>query len=152
MGVPVKIKFKKLSNHGELKLPYYATPGSSGMDVLAAVDDKLCIPAGEFATVPTGLSTEIPGGYEIQVRSRSGLAAKHGVFVLNSPGTVDSDYRGEIKIILMNLGSSEFWVKRGDRIAQLVLAGVVKGEPVAAENLEDSKRGQGGFGSSGIKG
>ena len=152
MSNPLKIKFKRLPHHGDLKLPYYATPGSSGMDVQAAVDEEVRIPKGGFAPVPTGLCAEIPGGYEIQVRSRSGLAAKHGIFVLNGPGTVDSDYRGEIKIILMNLGPVEFIINRGDRIAQLVVAAVARGVPREAENLEDSERGGGGFGHSGMQG
>ncbi|MFH1761637.1 MAG: dUTP diphosphatase [bacterium] len=146
------IKFRKLPHHNELSLPYYATEGSSGMDILAAVDNEVEIPKGCFVIIPTGLCAEIPAGTELQARSRSGLAAKHGVFVLNSPGTIDSDYRGEIKIILMNAGHSGFTVRRGDRIAQLVLACVEKANVIEADSLESSKRGTGGFGHSGIKG
>lgn len=130
--------------------PRYQTVGSAGCDVTASED--VMIPRGAWAIVPTGLSMEIPRGYECQVRSRSGLAAKEGVFVLNSPGTIDSDYRGEVKVILANMGKSEFYVKKGDRIAQLVFAPVssVIFSKVAESDLEITKRANGGFGSTGV--
>ncbi|HOW50545.1 MAG TPA: dUTP diphosphatase [bacterium] len=130
-----------------ITLPAYQTAGSSGADVRASVDTL--IPAHGWAAVPTGLFCEIPPGWELQVRSRSGLALKEGIFVLNSPGTVDSDYRGEIKVILANLSDKEFTVKAGDRIAQLVLAKVETAHFTAAETLSDTDRGAGGFGHTG---
>ena len=128
-------------------LPSYQTAGSSGADVRASVDTV--IPAHGWAAVPTGLFCEIPSGWELQVRSRSGLALKEGLFVLNSPGTIDSDYRGEIKVILANLSDKEFSVKARDRIAQLVLAKVETARFVPAETLSDTGRGAGGFGHTG---
>ena len=130
--------------------PRYQTIGSAGCDVTASED--VMIPGGAWALVPTGLSMEIPRGYECQVRSRSGLAAKEGVFVLNSPGTIDSDYRGEVKVILANMGKSEFYVKKGDRIAQLVFAPVVSVvfSKVRDVDLVPTKRSNGGFGSTGV--
>ncbi len=137
-------------DHGaNLPLPTYATEGSAGMDVHAAVTENLVLAPGEVAMVPTGLAVAIPQGYECQVRSRSGLAAKHGVFALNSPGTIDSDYRGEVKVILANFSKAPFTIERGMRIAQLVFA---KHEVVAwkiVPSLADTKRGSGGFGSTG---
>ena len=130
--------------------PRYQTIGAAGCDVTASED--VTIPGGAWALVPTGLSMEIPRGYECQVRSRSGLAAKEGVFVLNSPGTIDSDYRGEVKVILANMGKSEFYVKKGDRIAQLVFASVssVVFQNVRFEDFETTTRGSSGFGSTGV--
>ena len=130
--------------------PRYASAGAAGCDVTASED--VCIPKGSWAIVPTGLSMEIPKGYECQVRSRSGLAAKEGVFVLNGVGTLDSDYRGEVKVILANMGKSDFLVNKGDRIAQLVFAPVI---PVVFSNvrstdLEPTRRSSGGFGSTGV--
>ena len=133
----------------DVSLPHYATEGSSGMDVRAAVEHPITIPSGKVALVPTNLSVEIPLGFEIQVRPRSGLAAKHGIGVLNSPGTIDSDYRGEIKIILFNFGSENFLVSKGDRIAQLVIAEVIQANIIESESLNNSSRGEGGFGHTG---
>lgn len=130
-----------------ITLPTYQTIGSSGADVRAATDQN--IPAHGWGAVPTGLFCEIPPGWELQVRSRSGLALKEGIFVLNSPGTVDSDYRGEIKVILANLSDKEFSVKAGDRIAQLVLAKVETARFTPAETLSGTDRGAGGFGHTG---
>ncbi|HSA33775.1 MAG TPA: dUTP diphosphatase [bacterium] len=130
-----------------LTLPSYQTPGSSGADVRASIDTV--IPPRGWAAVPTGLFCEMPDGWEIQVRSRSGLALKEGIFVLNSPGTVDSDYRGEIKVILANLSDKEFVVKAGDRIAQLVLAKVERASFTRADRLSGTDRGDGGFGHTG---
>lgn len=134
-----------------LELPVYETSGSAGMDVRAAVAEgaPVTLKPGERALVPTGLSVAIPEGYEIQVRPRSGLAAKHGVTCLNTPGTIDSDYRGEIKVILINLGAEPFKVLRGERIAQLVLAPVTRLGWREVDALDETARGAGGFGSTG---
>jgi dUTP pyrophosphatase len=143
----VLVLVKRLE-HGEgLDLPAYATDGAAGMDVLAAEDVELA-PGGRHA-VATGLSVAIPAGYEIQVRPRSGLALKHGISMPNAPGTIDSDYRGELKIILINHGSDLFAIRRGDRIAQLVIAPVVRGSWLEVETLDETARGEGGFGSTG---
>lgn len=143
--VPVMVK---VLPHGQgLDLPAYATEGAAGMDVVSA-EDVTIAPGGRHA-VATGLSVAIPAGYEIQVRPRSGLALKHGISVPNSPGTVDSDYRGEVKIILINHGAEGFDIRRGDRVAQLVLAPVTRASWVAVEELDDTARGEGGFGSTG---
>jgi len=128
-------------------LPHYATDGAAGMDVLAAED--VTLPPGGRHAVATGLAMAIPDGYEIQVRPRSGLALKHGISLPNTPGTIDSDYRGELKIIMINLGDADFAINRGDRIAQLVLAPVVRAIWEEAADLDDTARGQGGFGSTG---
>ncbi len=130
--------------------PSYKTSGAAGADVCAFLDSPVVIGCGERAMIPTGLCFEIPEGYEIQVRPRSGLAAKNGVTVLNTPGTIDSDYRGEVKVILVNLGNEPFTVNNGDRIAQLVAAPVTQGVFVQAETLSDTSRGEGGFGSTGV--
>ncbi|CUS56492.1 MULTISPECIES: dUTP diphosphatase [unclassified Hyphomonas] len=134
-----------------LDLPAYETIGSAGMDVRAAVsqEDPILLQAGERAMIPTGLSVAIPQGYEIQVRPRSGLAAKHGLTCLNTPGTIDSDYRGEIKVILINLGQDAFTIQRGERIAQLVLAPVTQLAWIEVDALDETDRGAGGFGSTG---
>ncbi|MFT4056481.1 MAG: dUTP diphosphatase [Novosphingobium sp.] len=143
--VPVMVK---ILPHGQgLDLPVYATEGAAGMDVVSAED--VTIPSGGRHAVATGLSVAIPVGYEIQVRPRSGLALKHGISVPNSPGTVDSDYRGEVKIILINHGAEGFDIRRGDRVAQLVLAPVTRASWVAVEELDETARGEGGFGSTG---
>ena len=136
--------------HAEgLPLPAYESEGSAGADLRAAVTGPLTIPPGGTAMVPTGLKVALPQGYEMQVRPRSGLAAKHAVTVLNSPGTVDADYRGEVKVILINHGQEPFVIERGDRIAQAVVAPVTPAEYAEAETLPDSVRGEGGFGSTG---
>ncbi|MCL6493976.1 MAG: dUTP diphosphatase [Ignavibacterium sp.] len=152
MSEIVEIKIKRLSDEfSDVPLPAYATEGSSGMDIRAAVKDELIIEPGKVALVPTNLSVEIPKGYEIQVRPRSGLAANHSIGILNSPGTIDSDYRGEVKIILMNFGDQPFAIHRGDRIAQLVVSKVYSAKIVETENLNSSIRGEGGFGHTGKK-
>lgn len=136
--------------HAEgLELPRYETPGAAGLDLRAALSDPLRIEPGGYCLVPTGLTMAIPLGFEGQVRPRSGLAARHGVTVLNSPGTIDSDYRGEVKVILVNHGRETFVIERGERIAQLVLAPVVQLRPVQVESLEATERGDGGFGHTG---
>ena len=147
---PVKVKIKRLSNRfTDIPLPAYATGGSSGMDVRAALDNDLVLQAGKFALIPTDFSVEIPYGYEIQVRPRSGLAAKNGISVLNTPGTIDSDYRGEVKIILFNFSNDNFVITRGERIAQLVLSKVYLADLEVSDELNSSHRGEGGFGHTG---
>ncbi|MCS6966026.1 MAG: dUTP diphosphatase [Candidatus Kapabacteria bacterium] len=134
----------------DLPLPTYATEGSAGMDVYAAVTEPVELPPGGIVVIPTGIAIALPPGYECQVRSRSGIAARYGVFALNAPGTIDSDFRGEIRIILANFGREPFWIRRGDRIAQLV---VTRYERVCWElvpELPRTERGSGGFGSTGI--
>jgi len=148
----ILVKVKRVSNeYIDIPLPEYETNGSAGMDIRAAISEEFVIKSGSFALVPTNLSVEIPEGYEIQVRGRSGLAAKHGIGILNAPGTIDSDYRGEIKIILFNFNSADFIIHRGDRIAQLVLAKVTQAKFELSEELTETKRGKGGFGHSGRK-
>lgn len=152
MSGSIKINVKRLSSSfNDIPLPGYATGGSSGMDVRAAIENEIVLSPGRVCLVPTNLSVEIPEGYEIQVRPRSGLAAKHSIGVLNSPGTIDSDYRGEIKIILMNFGETEFAISRGERIAQLVIAKVYRADFVEKTELNGSTRGEGGFGHTGKK-
>lgn len=136
--------------HGEgLALPAYQTADSAGLDLVAAVEAEMVLQPGERALVPTGLAIALPSGYEAQIRPRSGLAYKHGLTVLNSPGTVDADYRGEVKVLMINLGQEPFAVKRGERIAQMVVAPVtqIAWQPVA--DLDETARGAGGFGSTG---
>jgi len=146
----IKVQIKRISSRfNDIPLPKYSTAGSSGMDVRAALNEPLTIKSGTIALVPTNLSVEIPVGYEIQVRPRSGLAAKHGIGVLNGPGTIDSDYRGEVKIILFNFGKDDFLINSGDRIAQLVLAEVFRAELNTVEGLSGTVRGEGGFGHTG---
>jgi dUTP pyrophosphatase len=132
-----------------LPLPAYMSHGAAGADVVAAVEHDLVLGPGERAVVPTGFALEVPPGYEVQIRPRSGLAAKHGVTCLNSPGTIDSDYRGPVGVVLVNLGREPFLVRRGDRIAQLIVAPVVQAAFREVEALAASTRGQGGFGSTG---
>lgn len=144
------INVKRISNDFfDIPLPEYATEGSSGLDLRAALNDNVVIAAGGFGLIPTNLSVEIPLGFELQVRPRSGLASKHGISVLNTPGTIDSDYRGEIKVILFNFGKDDFVIKRGDRIAQMVLSKVYHVKLNVSENLNGSERGEGGFGHTG---
>ncbi|MGB7408927.1 MAG: dUTP diphosphatase [Pontixanthobacter sp.] len=147
MNDPIAIQVKILPHGKGLNLPTYATAGSAGMDVLSAED--VMLPPGARHTVATGLAVAIPDGYEIQVRPRSGLAFKHGISVPNTPGTIDSDYRGELKILLINHGDSEFAIARGDRVAQLVVAPVTQGRWVTVDELDATQRGVGGFGSTG---
>ncbi|ADC89405.1 deoxyuridine 5'-triphosphate nucleotidohydrolase Dut [Thermocrinis albus DSM 14484] len=147
----MKVKVKKLPHAEDLPLPFYATPGSSCMDLLAAVEGSLVIEPLKRVLVPTGIAIELPEGLEAQVRPRSGLALKYGITVLNAPGTIDSDYRGEIKVILINLGEEPFLLQRGERIAQLCFCKVVKIEWEPTENLSPSERGEEGFGSTGGK-
>jgi len=143
----VKILVKKLNKN--IKLPTYKTSGSSGMDLVANNKKKIIISPGKIAMIPTGIAIAIPKNYEIQIRPRSGLAAKKSISVLNTPGTIDSDYRGEIKIILINLSKKSFVVKSGDRVAQMILCPVAKGKLQEVKNLPKTVRGKGGFGSTG---
>ena len=152
MQSKITIKFKRLSDKfNDIPLPSYSTEGSSGMDLRAAVDDQVVIKPLETVLIPTNLAVEIPEGYEGQVRPRSGLAAKNFVTILNTPGTIDSDYRGEIKVILTNFGKEDFVVNRGDRIAQLVITKVEKVYIVEVQELNSTERNEGGFGHTGIK-
>ena len=144
-----EILIKRLSK--EVPLPKYETDGSSGLDLSAHIDKKIEIKPGKSEIIPTGLAIAIPKNFEIQIRPRSGLAAKNQISVLNAPGTIDADYRGELKVILINLGDKDFVVKKGLRIAQMVLCPVVKAKLKEVESLEDTKRGSGGFGSTGVK-
>ena len=143
----VKILVKKFDK--DIKLPSYKTSGSSGMDLVAYIKNKITINPGKTAIIPAGIAVAIPKNYEIQIRPRSGLAAKKGISVLNTPGTVDSDYRGEIKIILINLSKKSFVVKSGDRVAQMILCPVAKGKLQVVNNLPKTLRGKRGFGSTG---
>ena len=143
------IAVTRLPHGADLPLPAYATDDAAGMDLLAAVTEDLVLAPGERALVPTGLAMAIPAGYEVQVRPRSGLALKNGITVLNTPGTVDADYRGEVGVILMNHGHESFTISRGMRIAQMVVAPVTRGVWHEVAELPDSGRGAGGFGSTG---
>ncbi|MFN3130188.1 dUTP diphosphatase [Roseibium sp.] len=145
----MKLEFKRLDHGRDLPLPAYQSDLAAGLDLLAAVDDDLTLQPGNRALVPTGLAMALPAGYEAQVRPRSGLAAKHGITVLNTPGTIDADYRGEVKVILINLGDTAFEISRGDRIAQMVIAPVLQIEIQEVEILSETSRGTGGFGSTG---
>lgn len=148
----IEIKIRRLEKKfSDIPLPSYTTNGSAGMDIRAAVDDEIILEKGKVSLVPTNLSVEIPEGYEMQVRPRSGLALKHGIGILNSPGTIDSDYRGEIKIIMMNFSEENFSIKRGERIAQLIISKVYSAKLIETDDLNDSRRGEGGFGHTGKK-
>ncbi|MFO7523870.1 MAG: dUTP diphosphatase [Ignavibacteriaceae bacterium] len=148
----IVVKFKRLiEDLNDIPIPQYATTGSAGMDIRAALKQNLILQPGQTELIPTNLSVEIPQGYEIQVRPRSGLAIKHGVTILNSPGTIDSDYRGEVKIILINHGKLPYTITSGDRIAQLVLSKVHIAELEESNKLNYSDRGEGGFGHTGKK-
>ena len=144
-----KILIKRLSKN--IPLPKYETDGSSGMDLAANIEDKIEIAPGKSAIIPTGLSVSIPKNFEIQIRPRSGLAAKNQISVLNTPGTIDADYRGELKVILINLSDKAFFIEKGLRIAQMVLCPVIKATLKEVDTLKETKRGSGGFGSTGIK-
>ena len=146
----ILINIKRINpGFGDIALPAYSTEGSAGMDIRAAVESEVVVHPSEIVLVPTNLSVEIQEGFEIQVRPRSGLAIKHGIGILNSPGTIDSDYRGEIKIIIMNYGKEDFKILRGDRIAQLVVSKVYHAVLEENDNLNSSRRGEGGFGHTG---
>lgn len=148
----ININIKKLEHGNDLELPFYATESSAGMDLRAAVDDEVRLAPGERKLIPTGFSMALPVGFEAQVRPRSGLALKNGVTVLNTPGTIDADYRGEVCVILVNLGQEEFVVTRGMRIAQMLIVPVTQAKLNVVENLDETARGAGGFGSTGTHG
>ena len=145
----IEVLIKRLSNNVEL--PKYETNGSSGMDLSANIDKQVKIEPGKTSIIPTGISVAIPENFEIQIRPRSGLAAKNQISVLNTPGTIDADYRGELKVILINLSNKTFVVEGGARIAQMVLCPIVKAKLREVDNLDDTSRGAGGFGSTGLK-
>ena len=151
MSTKVTVELQRLPHAEGLSVPAYQTNDAAGLDLMAAVpeNEPLTLAPGQYALVPTGLAIALPPGYEAQVRPRSGLAAKHGVTVLNSPGTIDADYRGEIKVILINHGQTAFVVKRGERIAQMVIAPMVQAALVPVATLSATDRGAGGFGSTG---
>ena len=144
-----KILIKRLSK--EVSLPKYETSGSSGMDLAAYIDSNININPGQIAIIPTGLALSIPKGFEVQIRPRSGLAAKQKISVLNTPGTIDADYRGEIKVILINLGPEPFKVEKGLRIAQMIVCPIVQAQLKEVDDLSETERGKGGFGSTGTK-
>jgi len=148
----VRVRVTRLAHGAGLPLPVYSSEGAAGADVCAALEDDLVLQPGARAAVPTGLCAEIPLGYEMQVRARSGLALREGLGIVNAPGTIDADYRGEIKIILINHGADAVRIRRGDRIAQLVLAPVVRAAFEECAELAASERGEGGFGSTGVRG
>lgn len=145
----VEIAVTRLPHNVDLPLPAYETAQSAGMDLAAAIDAPMTLAPGKRAMVPTGLAIALPAGYEAQVRPRSGLAAKNGVTVLNTPGTIDADYRGEVKVILVNLGEDSFEIERGMRIAQMVIAPVTQASFTEVDSLSETERGSGGFGSTG---
>jgi dUTP pyrophosphatase len=151
MSLSISVAVQRLAHGADLALPRYETDGAAGMDLLAAVPDAepMVLAPGARALVPTGLAIALPHGFEAQVRPRSGLAAKNGVTVLNSPGTIDCDYRGEVKVILINHGPEAVTITRGTRIAQMVVAPVTRAEFAEVENLDETTRGAGGFGSTG---
>ncbi len=151
MNGPV-IAVRRLAHAEGLDLPDYATIHSAGMDLLAAVSEAVVLQPGERRLIPTGIAIALPDGYEAQLRPRSGLALKHGITLLNAPGTVDADYRGEVGAILVNFGEQAFTVRRGDRIAQMVIAAYSRATWESVEELPTSERGEGGFGSTGVQG
>jgi dUTP pyrophosphatase len=146
----VDVLVERLPQGADLPLPVYATAGAAGMDLLAAVENEIVLMPGDRALVPTGIRVAIPEGYEAQIRPRSGLALKYGIALVNSPGTLDSDYRGPVQIIMVNLGSEAVVIQRGDRIAQMVVCPVVRARLIESDSLPETKRGDGGFGHTGI--
>ncbi|WP_428248807.1 dUTP diphosphatase [Ferrovibrio sp.] len=151
VAASVSIAVRRLPHGADLPLPAYATPDSAGLDLLAAIAEPIVLQPGERKLVPTGLAIALPAGFEAQVRPRSGLALKHGVTVLNSPGTIDADYRGEIGVVLINHGAVPFTINRGERIAQMIVAAYARVAWQAVDDLDTTQRGAGGFGSTGVK-
>ncbi len=147
--IPVKIT--RLNGNIDLPLPEYESEGSSGMDIRAAVKDPVLLDPGKISLISTGLSISVPSGYEAQIRPRSGLALHHGIGLVNAPGTIDSDYRGEIGIIMINWGNKPFTIRRGDRIAQMIISKVYRAELSEVDALDTTYRGQGGFGHTGVE-
>jgi len=148
--LPLAVAISRLPHGADLPLPDYATADSAGLDLVAAIEGEITLAPGERRLVPAGIAIALPAGYEAQVRPRSGLALKHGITVLNSPGTIDADYRGEVKVLLINHGSENFVLKRGDRIAQMVVAPVTRIDWNVVETLDETARGAGGYGSTGV--
>ena len=144
------VKFRRLAHAGDLALPSYATSGAAGLDLAAAIDQPICLKPNMRQAIPTGFAMALPEGYEAQIRPRSGLALEYGVTVANAPGTIDSDYRGEILVILVNNGTDDFTITHGMRIAQMVISTVTTMAPVEADDLDDTARAAGGFGSTGL--
>ncbi len=151
MADPPTVAFQRLrpKDDGDIPLPQYMTAKAAGMDIRAAVPGDVVITQGRICMIPTGFAISLPSGYEAQIRPRSGLAAKHGIGLINSPGTVDADYRGEVMIPMINLGQEDFTVRRGDRIAQMVIHRVTQARTILVERLDDTERGSGGFGHTG---
>ncbi|UCE86861.1 MAG: dUTP diphosphatase [Deltaproteobacteria bacterium] len=152
LAPPVRVRIARLPGNGDLPLPAHATPGAAGFDLAAAVDVDLVVEPGARTAIPTGFCIAVPAGYEAQIRPRSGLALASGIVLPNAPGTIDSDYRGELRVILWNAGAEPFTVRRGDRIAQLVVAPVVRAQWEEVPGLEPTERGSGGFGHTGLDG
>lgn len=146
----IVVKVKRLDHNPDLPLPSYHSDGSAGLDLCAAVDGDLTLEAGEIQLIPTGLSISLPRGYEAQIRPRSGLALRHGLGLVNAPGTIDADYRGEIGLILINWGKEPFTIRRGDRVAQMVIGKVFRAQVEEVDEIDPTTRGEGGFGHSGI--
>ena len=146
----IKIKVKRLNNNPDLPLPSYQSVGSSGLDLCAAVVEDITLQPGDIKLIPTGLSISLPRGYEAQIRARSGLALRYGLGLVNSPGTIDSDYRGEVGLIVINWGKGPFTIKRGDRIAQMVISKVYRATVQEIDEIDSTQRGEGGFGHSGM--
>lgn len=147
----LKILFKKYDNDLPVIIPEYKTDGSAGMDLCSSSENNIIIRSGESQLIPTNLILQIPKGFEAQIRPRSGLALKHSITVLNSPGTIDSDYRGEVKVLLINLGKLDFTINFGDRIAQMIISKYVKADLLESEKITETDRGEGGYGSTGVK-
>jgi dUTP pyrophosphatase len=148
---PINVLFQKLEHFGSLPLPQYETAGSAGMDIRAANSEPITLKPGDRQLIPTGLKMALPKGYEAQIRPRSGLAYRSGITMLNTPGTIDSDYRGEVKVLAVNLGEESFVIRHGDRIAQMVIAPILQAVTSVVDELPDTSRGEGGFGSTGLK-
>lgn len=145
------VRFVRLRHASDLPLPSYESAHAAGMDIRAALEEMIIIHPGDRVLIPTGLTMALPPGFEAQIRPRSGLAIRNGITMLNSPGTIDADYRGEVKVIAVNHGTEPFTVRHGDRIAQMVIAPVVQADIQEVDSLESSERGEGGFGSTGVK-
>jgi dUTP pyrophosphatase len=146
------IKFLRLQadRNADIPLPCYMTPGASGMDIYAAIEKDLMLQHGKIALIPTGFAVSIPDGFEAQIRPRSGLAVKHGIGLINSPGTIDSDYRGEVKIAVINLGTEDYTFHRGERVAQMIINRIYQAKLEVVENLDETERNSGGFGHTGL--
>lgn len=145
-----EVQFQKLDHAKDLQLPSYESDQAAGMDIRAALENPVELQPGKRTLIPTGFKIELPRGYEAQIRPRSGLAYRHGITMLNTPGTIDSDYRGEVKVLAVNLGEETYTIRHGDRIAQMVIAPVTRVKVISAESLMETERGDGGFGSSGL--